>query len=524
MHRLVVALVALLGLAAGGVVASYFFLSGVTDRAASLAPSNAAFYLNVYLQPSTGQQMNLSGLIGRLPGFADAATLDAKVDQVVQSLLSGTGIDYATEVKPWLGDQIAVAGWPSDGDPSGATTVVMAAVKDRAAAEAAVADLAAGGTAFSTEAHAGVDVHVAEGSAYAFVDDLLLVSPSATGIEAVIDVGGGAESLADRSDFREAMARIPSDHLASAFFDLAALVEAGGVEGQFGSFSTASAALVAERDGLRLSGSAPFDIAVAAESARDRFAMGTEPSSLVEWMPEDTVAEAVVFGLRQTLEDAETAIGSTGGGEDALGLLDTVRAIAAFGLGIDLDREVLPLLDREVGIALSDLDGALPRGQLLLRPDDAEAATAALELLAERLEAVGATTRTESRDGVDVTILTLPDTGDVAYAIVDGIVILGFSADDVMAAVSAHASGASLAATDAYAQTFEVAGQRAGTEAFVDIGRLWELRVLDDAAADLPSDARDILGALGTFGVTVPSRDDQIEFHAVMTVPDRNAE
>jgi hypothetical protein len=524
MHRLVVALVSLLALVGAGVITSFFLLSGATDRAASLAPSNAAFYLNVYLQPSAGQQMNLSGLIGRLPGFADAATLDAKVDQVVESLLSGTGIDYATQVKPWLGDQIALAGWPSADDPSGATTVVMAAVKDEAAAEAAVADLAAGGAAFGTEAHAGIDVHVTEGSAYAFVDDLLLVSPSATAIEAVIDVRGGAESLADRSDFREAMARVPSDHIASAFVDLAALADSGGLEGQFGSFSTASAALVAERDGLRVSGSAPFDVASAAESARDRFALGTEPSSLVEWMPEDTVAEAVVFGLRQTLEDAEAAIGSAAGGEDALGLLDTVRAIAAFGLGIDLDREVLPLLDREVGIALSDLDGDLPRGQLLLRPDDAEAASATLDLLAERLEGVGATRRTESRDGVDVTVLTLPDTGDVAYAIVDGIVILGFSAGDVMAAVSAHANGASLAATDAYAQSFEVAGQRAGTEAFVNVGSLWRLGVLDEPAADLPSDARDILGALGTVGLTVPSRDDQIEFHAVLTVPDRNAE
>jgi hypothetical protein len=35
---------------------------------------------------------------------------------------------------------------------------------------------------------------------------------------------------------------------------------------------------------------------------------------------------------------------------------------------------------------------------------------------------------------------------------------------------------------------------------------------------ELDDDARDILGQIGTFGLTAPSRDDQIEFHAVLTV------
>jgi hypothetical protein len=42
--------------------------------------------------------------------------------------------------------------------------------------------------------------------------------------------------------------------------------------------------------------------------------------------------------------------------------------------------------------------------------------------------------------------------------------------------------------------------------------------------ATLPDDARDILLQLGAFGFTAPSRDDQIEFHAVLTVDDPRAE
>ena len=37
---------------------------------------------------------------------------------------------------------------------------------------------------------------------------------------------------------------------------------------------------------------------------------------------------------------------------------------------------------------------------------------------------------------------------------------------------------------------------------------------------DLPADARDILGQVGAFALTLPSRENQIEFHAVLTIND----
>ena len=523
MHRLVIALVTLLGLSGAAFLAGYLLLfSASADRAAALAPANSAFYVNMYLQPSTGQQMNLAGLIGRLPGFADDASLDEKVDQVVQNLLGSTGLDYRADVKPWLGDQVAIAGWPVGDDVAEAQTVVIAQVKDRAAAESAVARLVGeGGQEFTTETYNGTDLQVSATTSYAFVGDMLAIGPTAESLRPVVDVEGGAESLADREDFRATMASLEADHLAAAFLDLAALAEATGMSEQLSGVSTAGAVLVAGTDGIRLSGSAPFAEGDATPSARAGFAMGGEPSSLVDWMPEDTLAEIVVFGLRQTLEDAEAAIGSVPEGEEIGSVLDTARALAAFGLGIDLDADVLPLLDREVAIAVTGFDGTLPSGQLLLRPEDPEAAAASLASLTDALGSVGGTVRTEDVGDAEVTILTLPDTGEVAYTLVDGIVILGFGPQDVEAAIAAHESGATLGSSDAYARTFELAGTRAGNEAYVDVGAVVEL--LGDPAA-LPDDARDILLQLGAFGFTAPSRDDQIEFHAVLTVDDRRAD
>jgi len=518
MHRLVIALVTLLGLTAAAFVAGYLFLfSASTDRAAALAPANSAFYLNVYLQPSTGQQMNLSGLIGRLPGFADDASLDEKVDQVVQNLLAGSGIDYREQVKPWLGNQVAIAGWPGGEGLAEPVPVLIADVKDPEAARASVADLVTdGGASFSARTYRGIDLQVSDEATYAFVDDMLVVGTVPDAVEAVVDVSeGGGDSLADRDDFASTMDALEPDHLAAVFLDLAALGEATGTEEQLSSVTTAGAVLVAEADGLRLSGSAPFDTESAEPSDRAGFALGGEPSSLVDWMPESTIAEVVIFGLRQALEDAEAAVGEVPEGEDIASTIDTLRALAAFGLGINLDTDVLPLLDREVAIAIGGLSGDLPTGQLLLRPADPEAAAGALDRLADSLSGIGATVETETSGETEITVVTIPETAEVAYTLIDGIVILGFSAADVDAAISAHASGETLGSSDRYTRTFAVAGTRAGNEAFVDVGALLELL---GEPVELPDDARDILLQVGSIGFTAPSRDDQIEFHAVLTV------
>lgn len=522
MHRLVIALTTLLALTGAVVVAGYVFLfAASTDRLATFAPERTAFYVNVYLQPSTGQQMNLSGLIGRVPGFEDTSSLDEKIDQIAENLLSGSGIDYRDQVKPWLGNQLAIAAWPG-GEQLEAQPVLLAEVKDREAAETSIAEVA-NDTQFRTESYGGVDLHVADGTAYAFVDDrTLAVASTAEDLQAVVDVAGGDPGLASRDDFRSTMAGLPADHLASIFVDLSAIGEATDTEGQLSAVSTAGAVLVAERDGIRLSGSAPFDMADAGASSKATFALGTQPSSLVDWMPDDTIAELVVFGLRQTLEEAEAAAQATPEGQDVTSTLDAVRAIAAFGLGVNLDNDILPLLDREVGIAINGFDGELPSGQLLLRPDDPEAAESALNRLADGLANLAGATRDETDvDGVTVSTLDVPDVATVAWTRAESLLILGLSPDDVAAAVRAHDSGETLGATDPYRRTFEVAGARAGNEAWIDVQAAIELLGAD---ADLPPDARDILGQIGAFGFTAPSRSDQIEFHAVVTVDDRTTE
>ncbi len=520
MHRLVIALTALLTLAGAVVVGGYLaFFSASTDRAAAAVPADAPIYLSIYLQPSAGQQMNLGRLIGRLPGFGDEAALNTKIDEAVQQLLTGRGFDYRRDLKPWLGDQLAVAVTPQGAKLGDAQVLVLASVKDRAAAAAALARLSSvEGAKPSEETHAGVTLTIGPSNAYAFLDDgsLVAIGRDAAQVNAAIDASSGARpSLAKQAAFGTAMAALPSDRLASAYLDLDRLASAAEMPGQLEGFSTASLALVAQPEGVELVGSAPFDQRVAGQSQRAGFALSGEPSSLSAWMPATTQAEAVVFGLRGLLESAEARIGQQPGAESLAQNITRLRAIVAFGLGLNVDTDILPLLDRETGLALTSVGPGVPRGQLLLRPSDAAAAQRALERIRAALTSRGARTTLRQDASAVITTVEVPQIGSVSYALTDGVVVLALMPDDVAAALAARAGGEALAGSGGYRSTFEAVGGRGGSELYVDLPRALSASGL---RIDLPAQTRDMLTHVSAVGLTLPARADRIEFHLIVTI------
>lgn len=514
MQRLVIALTAFLSLTAALVVGAYLaFFSAATDRAAAFASADSVAYVNVYLEPSAGQRMNLASVLGRFPGFGDAATLDDKIGEVAQRVLGDAGIDYRADIEPWLGGQVALAVRASPESGPGAP-VVIAAVKDVAAAELALADLLTrfGGTAAS-ETYAGVTLHTSEaGATYAIVDEMALFGSSAADVRAAIDAHGGEGNLADDAAFDEAMSSLPTDHLASVYVNIERAAALGGTAADIVSgLSVATAALLAEPNGVHLVGSAPFDSAAAGNGARASFGLLSEPSSLTDWMAAETQASAVVFGLGDILSSLEATIGST---PEAGQALTQLRALAALGLGIDLDADLLPLLDREVALGLTGLS-AEPSGVLVLRPSDPDAAAETLERVVSALESRGSQRSEEESEGETITTLSVPQLGSVSYAVAERVVLLALSADDIAAALAAHASGRTLAANDAYRSTFDLAGARAGNELYLDV------RSLLGAASDLAgldAETRAILEPIRTFGLSAPALEDRLQFNAMVTV------
>ncbi len=518
MHRLVVATTTLLTLVGAVVVAGYLFVfAAQADRMASAVPAGASVYATAYLQPSAGQKLNIAALLGRVPGFADASSLDQKIHEIAARLLGEAGLDYEGDLRPWLGDQVAIAVEPDGVDPQAADVLVVVGVKDRAVAEAALARIAADqGLSARSESYQGDDVFVADGTSWSLVEDVLLVGTSEAVVKAALDADAGrAESLGASDRFGRAMETVPADHLASIYVDMIGLAGAAGLGDELGGYSTVSLALVVEPQGLQLAGNAPFSAEAAPSPAREAFALSSEPSSLAEWMPSETQLEAVVFGLSQTLRAAETQLGEQDPGGEILGAVDQLRAVAQFGLGINLDDDLLPLFDRETAVAVGGLESGAPSGQLLLRPSDPDAAAAALERMRAALEERGIAFDEQEIDGTSVTSVEMPDLVTLAYAVRDGVIVAGMSTDDVAAALAAELDGSSLAEAQRYRSAWDLSGVRGGNEIWVDAGAM-----LDVAGDQLgvTGDLRDILLQVDAVAMTAPSDDDHSEFHFVVTV------
>jgi len=524
MQRLVIAATTLLALVGALVVVAYLLIFGAaTDRASAMAPARSLAYASVYLTPSTGQQMRLADLLSKLPGFSDRTALGDKIDELAQRFLGDAGLDYRADVKPWIGDEVAVA-VVAEGTGAGATngTLVIAAVRDEAGARAAIGRIVAKAKGTTTsQDYNGVAVTAARGSAgeagsFAILQGMLLAASDDATLHAAIDAAQGrATSLAGSDAFRHATQALPTDRLALAYLDISGAASLGGQAALASGYHGAALALVARSDGLVVTGRAPFDATAADASARANFALGSEPAGLPDFMPASTHAEVVFFGARQTFDAVVARLGSVPGGDQAEQTLTQLRALAALGLGIDLDRDLLPLFDREAAAAIQEFGGSVVRGQVLVRPSSSAAGVEALVRITEALKGRGSEVSETQVAGSTVTTIGVPQVGRVAWASLDGVIVLGLSADDVGAALEAHASGTTLGAAAAYRSAFATAGGRGGNEIYLDgAGVLPWL----EGMIQLPSDARDILTHVGAAAVAIATHENEIQIHATVTV------
>jgi hypothetical protein len=207
----------------------------------AFAPATSVLWAELRLDLPGSQEEELSELLGHLPGFADPAALDAKVnellDQVVSQASSG-GASWTGDIDPWSNRQFGLAlleipegATMSAGATSSPTTgqlppsmVIGLGVKDRAALESRLASFLTQ-EPIATEQYAGATVTtVGDDVSYAVTDQYLLVAPAADDVKASLDVlAGNAPGLVDDPSFAAAAARIPADRLGAFYFAVSAL-------------------------------------------------------------------------------------------------------------------------------------------------------------------------------------------------------------------------------------------------------------------------------------------------------------
>ena len=353
---------------------------GKTDeasRAAGITPADALAMVSVNLDPSIEQKRNLLGIVRRFPEARKEVKgeFDEARDDLLDRLLEDSGLDFERDVKPWLGNELAVAVLPPAG---GDVPVVVAMVEteDEGQARAAI-----------EKARRGGDF---EGS-YSIVGDFVVISDQESEAEeaevldrvaaqAKADDGGLARSDA----FTKVVERLHGDRLFLAWVDIKDSVGvvrdlAGAGEIDFLEWfgekaGPAAMDLHAEEAALVVEG-----VTTATNDAR-----GQEPE-LTTGLPASSLAAFTLFDVGQSVSEAIGLIGGTRGGG-----LDIVEELER-ETGLDLEKDILSWMEGEVVLVA----GAVPENHpfpdfaLVVEPSDRAKAEAGMAKLVDLLNGHG---------------------------------------------------------------------------------------------------------------------------------------
>jgi Protein of unknown function (DUF3352) len=226
------------------VVASALLLgqrASVGSSAPGYLPADTLVYLDLRLDLPGDQGQQLAGFLSKFPGFADQAALPAKLDDLMTRFIhaaSQNKVDYASQIKPWFGGQVAVGLSAPSASGSGAQPgqLTMFSVSDQAAASTALAAILkeAGATVTSSDTYRGATVEQISGpgastpqAALALSPEMLLVSTSEAQIKSALDLQAGqGSSLAASSTFTDELAKLRTDRLGTLYVDVPGILKA----------------------------------------------------------------------------------------------------------------------------------------------------------------------------------------------------------------------------------------------------------------------------------------------------------
>ncbi|MEO6120890.1 MAG: DUF3352 domain-containing protein [Acidimicrobiales bacterium] len=487
---------------------------GKTDekaRAAGITPTDAVAFFSVNLSPSIEQQRNLKGIVEKFPGAAEEVKGDFEDarDRLLDDVTEEAGLDFKTDVKPWLGNEVALAVLPpaagqslADGDDP--PVVLMFETDDAAKATAAMKKSAAEGH-FDGQSRVIGDFLVAASSAD---DDIEMDSLDQVSAAAKADKGG----LAKNAKFTSVVDDLAGDRLLLAWADGEALAEMSG--GALGSVlppgllgdgaGFAAADVHAEKSALVLRGVAT----VTGEGG------GGEPV-LTEGVPDSVLGALTLFDLASGARQALSALAGLGGGFD----LDDLTA----GIGIDIEDDVLSWMEGEVVLVAGPAPsgGGIPDFAVIVEPTDQTKAEAGVDKIAAALDDQGFTLDRREVAGAEAFVAPAEFEGvQPAMALFADRFILATNVE-FLETLATKASK-SLGASDAYKSVIGQ-GSRSATS-FQLVLRIDPIREAIEAVfpsgglADYEREAKSNVEPLNTFGLFSRRDGDRHRFEMRLTV------
>jgi hypothetical protein len=456
------------------------------DNAASVVPADALAYVHIDTDSSSDQYQAATDLASRIP------TLSAQiVDRLIGQLpaAAGSTAAFADEVRPWLGDEAALALLPARGPPQ---EIEILAVADRGKADAYQRRIA--GPAPARVPYRGVQLVRGRGGIVSgFVGGFLVIGTRA-GLEAAIDVQTSAAGTAALSDSSAASVRdaLSSQRVADAYLSAAgASAVAGRTTGLLaplapffapGNTKGVAMGLVAEPNGLGLEIRSALDQERAAAKPGFFAAFPSFDPTLAAKLPAGTLAylgfgrpgQAISALLRQASSQ------QPGLAQVALGLLSRARRVSHLPVSGDL----LAALGNEGALAIEPAPpGGVPYLLYLgsgIDVKNTRAALARLQVpLARSLAPGSGGFQSTTVGGVQAQTLTVSPAVELSYAIVDRQLVVATNP----AGIAAVAHGG-LSSAPAYGQATAGMGGSVSLLTYLDLGGLIALGERAGLASD----------------------------------------
>jgi|SRR5579884_487195 len=474
---------------AGLAVSNYSSTPGPATGAARLVPGDALLYLDVSTDPSRGPVQQAIRVARRLPDFPLGEAAVARRLDAILSGSSGTGVDFASQVRPWLGREAALALLNTSTSTAG--SLIVLDVRNRARAERFIASdgLTPAGR------YRGVALMAyGSGTTVAFVRHYLVLGQAAS-VRAAIDAAAGRiASLAVSRPYRRATAGAPADRVIDAYLSAdgvrRVLAPQGGLLGALGvllyqpGLVGTAISLSPSQAGLRVRVHDALDPALAQGS---RPAPRQFTPTLAAVLPRGTTLMLDVTGLSHVAPRVLTA-GAEGGVAGRVGPLLRRLGAALSSEGVDVGR-ITSLFDGETAVAISPpspaAGGQAAHGPALLIVTRTRHQAATRQLLAQ-VEAPLAQLFPAPRSGpgqapefnnvpvagVTAHQLQLAPGLQIDYAVFRGLVVISTSVQAI-GAVARHTG--SLADDPRFAATLGARPSRVSSLVFLDFSQLLSL-------------------------------------------------
>ena len=487
------------------------------DEAQRLVPADALVFVDLSTDAGRRAVRDAAERIDDLDAY------ERLTDELLERLSgSEEEVDAEDDVRPWLGDQAALA--LTDSRTGTAGSLVVVEVTD---AKQARRFLARNQRPAARSTYKGVRVERFGTVSTAIADDHLLIGQDAT-VRAAIDRSQGrGRSLADDPTYKRAIATLPENRAATAYATKDGLdrllIPAGGT---LGTLSTVldrprlrgvALSLAAEEEGAR----------VVAHSILER---GDEKPAfrptLHEDLPGDAVATLLQDGVTDTLRRAfDAALAGTGAGAGTQPIIDRLRRDLDKRSDGRLERDLVSVLRGEVALVVTRGATGLAPGVTLVAKARDEAATrqtlgrlrAPIQNALRPREGEGPRWQRADANGADAWTLRLPNGAGITYAVFGGKLAVSTTEDGISQIRVPKRTLADAALFD------DVLGDRPSrvrSLGFIDFRQLLELGEqtgLNDSRSYLA--ARDDLRRIGAVGISSTESGGEATAEILLSIP-----